>query len=121
MMTRQTTSGKAKSAIGMVIVALGLAVLAPKFVGLAPLLNGTLQELTQQTFNALPSIGLGVLHAGQTLAFEPGTFFARVLGILVSFWPLLVVAVGTFLLRNDAGVWPLKSGVNGRASSEGVR
>jgi hypothetical protein len=105
MATRQTNSGKAQSVLGMAIVAVGILVLVPKFIAVAPLLSGTFQEISLQAFNALPALGLGALHAGQALVFDPGTFFAGVARILVSFWPLLVVALGTLILRNDSGIW----------------
>jgi hypothetical protein len=121
MMTRQTNSGKAQSIVGMVIVAVGILGLTPKFFAFVPLLSGTLQEFVLDVVNALPSIGLGALHAGESLAFEPATFFAGALLNLVSFWPLLLVALGTRMLRNDSGVWPRNSNLSGTSSTEGVR
>jgi hypothetical protein len=104
MATRQANSGKAQSVLGMAIVAVGILVLVPKFIAVAPLLSGTFQEITRQAFNALPVLGLNALHAGQALAFDPATFFAGVGRNLISFWPLLVVALGTLILRNDSGI-----------------
>jgi branched-subunit amino acid transport protein len=121
MVTGQTNSGKAKSVIGMVILGVGVLILVPKFIAMIPLLSGTLQEIWLQLFDALPAIGLEALHAGQALAFEPGTFFAGMLRILLSFWPLLVVAVGTLLLRNESGVWSRNSNESSVSSLEDAR
>jgi hypothetical protein len=107
--------------LGMAIVAAGILVLVPKFVAVAPLLSGTLQEIALQTLNALPSLGLGALHLGQALAFDPATFFAGVLRILVSFWPLLLVAIGTLFLRYDSGIWPRKIKTREISKTEGNR
>jgi hypothetical protein len=121
MVTRQTNSGKAQSVLGMAIVAVGILMLAPKFIAVVPLMGNTFQEASFEVFNSLPSIGLGALHAGQALVFDPATFFAVALGILVSFWPLLLVTIGTFLLRNGAGVWPRISKASRVSSTESAR
>ena len=103
MRATQTATGNLKRMLGTVIVGLGILVFVPKLGALAPGFGETPEALKAQLINALPSIGLGLLHAGQALAFEPRSFFAGVLGILVSFWPLVPVAVGTVLLRNGFG------------------
>jgi hypothetical protein len=99
MMMQQTNSGKAQTMVGMVIVAVGILVLAPKFIALTPLASDTMEQITDMFINALPSIGLGALHAGQALAFEPASFFAGLLRNLLSFWPLLMVGVGVLMMR----------------------
>jgi hypothetical protein len=121
MATRQTNSGRTQSMLGLAIVAAGILVLVPKFVAVAPLLSGTLREIALQALNALPSLGLGALHVGQTLAFDPATFFAGVLRILVSFWPLLLVAIGTLFLRYVSGIGPRKIGTREISKAEGNR
>jgi hypothetical protein len=103
MKAQQTTSHGRKQVSGMVILALGILVFVPKLGALAPRFGETPETLRLELVNALPAIGLGVLHAGQALAFEPRSFFAGLAGILVSFWPLLLVAAGTLLLRNGFG------------------
>jgi len=91
-------SEKVRTSLGIVILALGVLVFLPKFMAVVPHLEENVQEISLDLYNALPTIGLGVLHMGQALAFEPASFFARALHILVSFWPLLLVAAGTILL-----------------------
>ena len=106
MATQQAKSEKLRTAFGIVMLVLGVLVFLPKFTAVVPHLEENIQEISLDVYNALPTIGLGVLHMGQALAFEPGTFFAGALHILVSFWPLLLVAAGTVLLRNTFGGSP---------------
>ena len=88
---------------------------------MVPFLSDTFQEIGLEMFNALPSIGMGALHSAQALVFDPATFFAGGLSILVSFWPLLLVTIGTLLLRNESGVWPRNSGAGHASSTGGAR
>jgi len=106
MATQQAKSEKLRTGLGIVILALGVLVFLPKFTAVVPHLEENVQEISLDVYNALPTIGLGALHMGQALAFDPGSFFAGVLHILVSFWPLLLVAAGTVLLRNTFGGSP---------------
>jgi hypothetical protein len=99
MVARQITSGRLKSALGIGVLALGILVFLPRFNMVAPHFGDTLDDLTMDLYNALPSIGLGVLHAGQALVFDPISFFAGALQILVSFWPLILIFLGTALVR----------------------
>jgi hypothetical protein len=103
MPATRATTGNFKRMLGTVIIGLGILILVPRLSALPPRFEETTEALKAELYNALPAIGLGLLHAGQALAFEPRSFFAGVLGILVSFWPLLLVAVGTLLLRNGFG------------------
>ena len=106
MATQQAKSEKLRTGLGIVILALGVLVFLPKFTAVVPHLEENVQEISLDVYNAMPTIGLGALHMGQALAFDPGSFFAGVLHILVSFWPLLLVAAGTVLLRNTFGGSP---------------
>ena len=95
-------AGRYKNMLGMMMIAMGTLAFVPQLSGLASRLGQTTEAIGAELFSALPSIGLGVLHAGQALAFEPGTFFAGALRLLLSFWPLLLVAAGTLLLRTGS-------------------
>ena len=104
MARQRTTSGKARSVLAIALLAAGVMALVPKFIAVTPFLSGTLLEMASQMFNALPGAGLDALHAGQTLAFDPPGFLAAALRILISFWPLLLVGIGTVLMRKDSGI-----------------
>lgn len=49
-------------------------------------------------------IGLAGLRAVQTYFFDPSTFQAGFLAILVSLWPLILVIIGAILLHDALGM-----------------
>ena len=77
--------------LGAVLFAFGTALFLSK---LAFLLASASTEL----IGAIPAIGMAILKASTTVAFAGNGLFAVVLGVLVSFWPLLLIAAGSGLL-----------------------
>ena len=53
---------------------------------------------TTELIGALPAVGMAILRASTTLPFAGHGRFAVVLGVLVSCWPLLLIAAGSVLL-----------------------
>lgn len=80
-----------KTLLGTAMFALGAAILLNK---LAHFFADTSTEL----IGALPAMGMALLRAATTLPFAGHGRFAVVLGVLVSFWPLLLIAAGSGLL-----------------------
>jgi hypothetical protein len=117
MAARQTTSQTLKSITGASIFALGLLLL---FVNL----DGAATQMTSMICNPveapgmLATIGLAGLHAMQAYTFNHDGFFSSLLWILVSFWPLLLIAIGAALLRGAFIGRLAKPGVVAASSGE---
>lgn len=77
--------------LGTALFTLGIAILLSK---LAFFFTDTSTEL----IGVLPAVGMALLRASTTLPFAGHGRFAVVLGVLVSFWPLLLIAAGSGLL-----------------------
>ena len=59
---------------------------------------------TPGSLGAAVEIGLAGLRAVQTYFFDPSSFQAGFLSILVSLWPLILVIIGAILLHGAVGV-----------------
>jgi hypothetical protein len=59
---------------------------------------------TPGTVGAAIEIGLAGLRAVQAYFFDPSTFQAGFLSILVSLWPLILVIIGAILLHDAIGI-----------------
>ena len=55
-----------------------------------------------KTAGPLSALGTMIVHTVNTLAWNPGAALASAAEVLVSCWPLLLVAAGILLLRKSA-------------------
>jgi len=100
MATQQISSTGLKAALGAVLFALGFAILFGNLEGL----SGPLAHVFGVSEPATPGISLSlvltIFHAMQEYAFDPQSFLLGLRQILISFWPLGLVLLGTVLLRD---------------------
>jgi hypothetical protein len=90
-MSAQKAALVTKPILGTALFALGTAVVLTRLVFF-------LTNSETDVLGALPAFGMALLRASTTLPFSGHGLFAVVLGVLVSFWPLLLIAVGGALL-----------------------
>lgn len=100
-MTRQhNTSKNLKSIAGGILVGLGLHILSVNLAGDATQLRHLLGIPTGAALGLLPSVALAASQAAQAYDLDQQRFLDSLLQLLPSFWPLLLVVVGTILLRD---------------------
>jgi hypothetical protein len=88
-----------KSIAGAALIGLGLFILCGNLTdGAARLsrLAGVSADAIQP-FGELTAVGLAASHVVQSYLFDRGEFLRGLCGILISFWPLLLVIAGVFL------------------------
>jgi hypothetical protein len=113
----RTSSQSLKSISGAGLFALGFLLL---FVNLdaATAQIGSLVCAPAEATGMLAAIGLVGLHAVQAYAFDHAWFLSSLLHILVSFWPLMLIAIGAALLRGSFAAPLAKSEVVAASSGE---
>lgn len=100
-MTRQhNTSENIKSIAGGILVGLGLHILAGNLAGDAAQLSHLLGVPAREALGVLPSVALAASHAARAYALDQQRCLDGLLQMVASFWPLLLVIVGTILLRD---------------------
>lgn len=83
--------------LGTLFVAVGATVLLGR-------LTLFFTDAWTELIGALPAIGMAILKACTTLSFAGRDLFPVVLGVLVSFWPLVLIAGGVgLLIRSQLG------------------
>jgi hypothetical protein len=100
MTRRHNTSESVKSIAGGVLVGLGLHILSGNLAGDATQLRHFLGIPTEEALGVLPSVALAASQAAQAYALDQQKFLDGLLQMVPSFWPLLLVIVGTILLRD---------------------
>lgn len=120
MAARHTTTRSMKSVSGAASLAIGLFLLFVNLDGISAQINDVVGAQAE-TVGILPAVGLAGLHAVQAFAFDHARFLSSLLQILVSFWPLILVLLGTTLLRSAFGEHAVKSAVAATPASERVR
>ena len=120
MAASHTTTRSMKSVSGAAALAIGSFLLFVNLDGITAQLNDVVGAQAESV-GILPAIGLAGLHALQAFTFNHAGFLSSLLGILVSFWPLILVLLGTALLRNAFGERPAKSEYVETPKSERVR
>jgi len=98
MTTQRTSSQRLKSISGASVFALGLLLLFVNLDGAAAHVSSLICTQAQAS-GMLSALGLAGLHALQAYTFDRTGFLSSLLQILVSFWPLILIAVGAILLR----------------------
>jgi len=107
MAARQTTSRNMQSISGISVLALGLFLLLANVDGVTAQINRA-AGAPAEVLGILPALFLAGLRGLQTYFFDHAGFLSSLMQILVSFWPLLLIAAGAILLR------PLILGESGR-------
>jgi hypothetical protein len=100
-MTRQDNSADGlRSIAGGVLIGLGLHILSGNLTGDATQLRHLVGIPAGEALGLLPSVALAASHVAQAYALDHQGFLDGLLQMLASFWPLLLVIVGTVLLRD---------------------
>lgn len=100
-MTRQHNRAESlRSIAGGILVGLGLHILSGNVTGDATQLRHLLGIPAGEALGVLPSVALAASQAAQAYALDHQGFLDSLLQMLASFWPLLLVIVGTVLLRD---------------------
>lgn len=100
MVARQASSKNLKSIAGALLLALGLTFLFGNLAGMADGINSFAGISAHEAPGIVPVLGLAGMHAVQACAFDHDAFVSGLRQNLVSFWPLIVVAIGTGLLKS---------------------
>jgi hypothetical protein len=120
MAASRTTTRSMKSVFGAAALAIGSFLLFVNLDGIAAQINDAVGA-PAESVGIFPALGLAGLHALQAFAFDHAGFLSSLLQILVSFWPLILVLLGTALLRSALGERSTKSAVVATPASERVR
>ena len=89
-----------KSIVGGALVGLGLHILFGNLDRVAEQLQHMLGTPAWETLGVLPSAVLAASQAVQAYGLDHQEFLQTLLWMLISFWPLLLVILGTVLLRD---------------------
>lgn len=100
MAARQTSPKNLKSVVGAILLALGFLILFANLDAVAGQITNAAGTSQERTPAMLPALVLATLHALQAYSFDQPGFLSGVLQILVSFWPLILIILGTVLLRD---------------------
>ena len=101
-MARQQISSKGlRPVLGAVLLALGFAILFGNLEALDSPLGRFFGASEPAAPGILLSLVLGIFHALQSYAFDHQRFLSGLQQILISFWPLGLVVLGTVLLRDS--------------------
>ena len=100
MASQHRPSEGLKSIVGGVLVGLGLHILFGNLDRVAEQLQHMLGTPAWETLGVLPSAVLAASQAVQAYGLDHQGFLQTLLWMLISFWPLLLVILGTVLLRD---------------------
>ena len=100
MASQHRPSEGLKSIVGGALVGLGLHILFGNLDRVAEQLQHMLGTPAWETLGVLPSAVLAASQAVQAYGLDQQEFLQTLLWMLISFWPLLLVILGTVLLRD---------------------
>ena len=100
MVARQASSQSLQSIAGAILLALGLVFLFANLEGIAAYISTFAGSSAHEALGIVPALGLAAMHAFQAYAFDHDAFLSGLRQNLVSFWPLIVVAIGAGLLKS---------------------
>jgi len=100
MASQHKLSEGLKSVVGGALVGLGLHILFGNLDRVAEQLQHMLGIPAWETLGVLPSAVLAASQAVQAYGLDHQGFLQTLLWMLISFWPLLLVILGTVLLRD---------------------
>ena len=99
-MARQTASQRSKSIAGATLVAVGLFILYEDLAGAIAHVRDVLGSNGSEALGIFPAVILAASKAAHGCSFDHHTLVTGLIRMLISFWPPLVVIVGTSLLRD---------------------
>lgn len=117
MAAQRTPSRSLLSITGAILLILGLALIFAKLDALVVHVTNSFPA-PMKNLGMLPALGLAGLSAAQVYFSDDSRFFSALLQFLVSFWPLLLVAAGTLLMRRTMGG---RSAVDGTVTGSSAR
>ncbi len=100
MASQHRPSEGLKSIVGGALVGLGLHILFGNLDRVVEQLQHMLGTPAWETLGVLPSAVLAASQAVQAYGLDHQEFLQTLLWMLISFWPLLLVILGTVLLRD---------------------
>jgi len=100
MASQHKLSEGLKSVVGGALVGLGLHILFGNLDRVAEQLQHMLGTPAWETLGVLPSAVLAASQAVQAYGLDHQGFLQTLLWMLISFWPLVLVILGTVLLRD---------------------
>ncbi len=100
MASQHRPSEGLKSIVGGALVGLGLHILFGNLDRVAEQLQHMFGTPAWETLGVLPSAVLAASQAVQAYGLDHQGFLQTLLWMLISFWPLLLVILGTVLLRD---------------------
>ena len=97
-----------KSIVGVGLIGFGLFVLCGNLADVAARLSRIvgISAAASQTFGGVIAVGLVVSQVWRAYVFDRGELLLGVYGILISFWPLLLVIGGAVLAGTEPQVGP---------------
>ena len=100
-MTRQHRSSENfRSIAGGALVGLGLHILSGNLDRAAAQWRELIDTTAERTLGVLPSVVLATSQAVQAYLFDRRSLLLGLLRMLVALWPLLLIILGTVLLRD---------------------
>jgi len=99
MATQQTSSQRLTLVAGAVLLAVGFLILFSNLDEAATRVAYATGNPGGLTLGMLP-VALALLHGLQSYPFDHAGFLSAMLQFLVSFWPLILILAGAFLLRD---------------------
>jgi hypothetical protein len=101
---RRTFFGPSRSIAGAALIGLGLFILFENLADAAQRLSrlAGISAQATQTFGELTAVALAASEAFQSFLFDRGGFLRHLCGVLLSFWPLLLVGAGAVLLATPS-------------------
>ena len=100
MATKQISSKGLKSVLGAVLLALGFAILFGNLEAPGNPLGHIFGATEPASPGILLSLVLTIFHTLQTYTFDHQRFLSGLQQIMISFWPLGLVFLGSVLLRD---------------------
>lgn len=117
MVARKASSQRLSSVTGAFLLALGFVLLFANLDGIAASLNSFAGVPASEAVCVLPALGLAGMHAVQAYNFDHDAFLSGLRQILISFWPMFLVAIGAVLLQRAFGARLAKSRVGSAVSA----
>ena len=100
MTSQHKTTENIKAIAGVALVGLGLHILLGNLDRAAAQANHLLGNTAGDALGLLPAVVLASSQAAQAYASDHQVFLQCLLRMLISLWPLLLVIIGTALLRD---------------------
>lgn len=98
MAAQQTALQSLKSIAGASLLAAGLVTIFGNLEGVVASMKNVAGISAHEGLGILPAVGLAGLHAFQAYTFDQAGFGSALRQILVSFWPLILIAIGLVML-----------------------